>query len=164
MDLYFIRHAEASAVGEDGVTSDADRPLTERGHVQAHALAAGLRCHGIHLTTLLTSPLLRAKQTAEDILKSWPPPVTLEVCEELAPGGKAKKLARVLKSLQGDGVALVGHMPDLADQVAWFIGGKKAQIDLAKAGAAHVVCADKPGKASATLVWLITPEWMSAEK
>jgi phosphohistidine phosphatase SixA len=43
MDVYLIRHAEAKPLGEDGIASDAERPLTEAGEVQARELAAGLQ-------------------------------------------------------------------------------------------------------------------------
>ncbi|HXG10102.1 MAG TPA: phosphohistidine phosphatase SixA [Gemmataceae bacterium] len=159
MDLYLIRHAEAKPLGADGITRDEDRPLTEAGEAQARELAAGLQRHGVHLGLLLTSPLLRARQTAEAILRQWSLPAPeLRVCAELAPGVKPKKLARLLRILSADGVGLVGHMPDLARHTAWLIGGKKAQIDLAKAGAAHLVCPDFPRKGSCTLIWLVTPE------
>ena len=57
-----------------------------------------------------------------------------------------RKLARVLRALQCDSVALVGHQPDLGDFAAWLVGSRKAQIDFAKGGVAHLVCHDNPGK------------------
>jgi phosphohistidine phosphatase len=159
MELYLIRHAEAVPLDKDGNTRDADRPLTDLGRRQARALAEALQGQGIHLDALAVSPLCRARQTAEEIVRAWTGTAPrVEECEELAPGGKAKKLARYVRDLSGDAVGLVGHQPDLSAHVAWFIGGKKAQLDLDKAGVAALRC-DEVRKGEASLMFLVTPEW-----
>ena len=71
MELYLIRHADALALGERGISEDAERPLSEKGEDQARAAAAALRKRGIELDRLYTSPLLRAHQTADILLKVW---------------------------------------------------------------------------------------------
>jgi phosphohistidine phosphatase len=162
VDLYLIRHADAVPLGEGGFTEDADRPLTETGQEQAKQLAIGLRQKGVHLSMVLTSPLLRARQTAEGMLSAWQDAgPELRVCEDLAPGGKRRRLSRFLKDLGQDRVALVGHQPDLGEYAAWLIGSKKAQIDLAKAGVAYIACPQGAGKGEGTLTWLVTPDWLS---
>jgi phosphohistidine phosphatase len=162
VDLYLIRHAEAAPLGEGGVTNDESRPLTNKGEEQARQLASGFRGRGIHLGLVLTSPLLRARQTAERMLQEWPNPAPeSRVCRELTPGSKRRKLSRVLMQLSSDPVALVGHEPDLSQYAAWLIGSKKAQLDLAKAGVAYVCCDQKLGRGSGRLVWLAPPEWFN---
>ena len=161
--MYVIRHADAEPLGVGGVTRDEVRPLTEKGQKQARLLASGLNPKGIRLSMVLTSPLLRARQTAEGMLQDWPhPPPELRVCEELAPGGKRRKLSRFLRELGSDKVALVGHEPDLGKYVAWLIGTKQTQLELAKAGVAYVVCDPRLGKGDGTLAWLVTPDWLGA--
>jgi phosphohistidine phosphatase len=162
MDLYLIRHADALPLGEEGITEDAARPLSNEGVAQCEVLAAALRHHGIHVDAIVTSPLVRAHQTAAGIVKSLPPPAagTAE-CSELAPGGKRRKLAKFLRELGGNSVALVGHQPDLGKLAAWLIGNKDAQIDLAKGGMAHITCPDGPGKGAGILLALVTPDWYS---
>ncbi len=165
MELYIIRHAEAVARGQGDVNADADRPLTEHGHAQAHALAPALQQHGVRLDVILTSPLLRARQTAEGLLERWADPKPeLRQCDELAPDVKSGKLGRVLRKLRKESVALVGHQPDLSAHIGWLIGSKKAQLDLAKAGIARIACAESPDKGTGMLVWLITPEWFLGER
>jgi phosphohistidine phosphatase len=162
VDLYLIRHADAVPLGEAGISADESRPLTKNGEEQAGRLAPGLRAKGIHLDVVLTSPLLRARQTAERMLQEWPRPVPeLRICQELAPGSKRRKLSRFLAELGFDRVALVGHQPDLAEYAAWLIGSKKARLDLAKAGVAHVICEKEPDKGAGRLCLLVTPEWLS---
>jgi phosphohistidine phosphatase len=163
MDLYLIRHADAAPLGEGGVTQDEVRPLTEKGREQAKVLASGLNATGVHLGMVLTSPLLRARQTAEGMLQAWPHPIPeLRICDELAPGSRRRKLSRFLRGVGSDKVALVGHQPDLGEFVGWLIANKKARLDLAKAGVAHVVCNPPLRKRDGTLVWLVTPDWLEA--
>jgi phosphohistidine phosphatase len=160
MDVYLIRHAEAAPLGEGGTTSDSERPLTDLGHEQARRVAVGLQAHGVRLGIVLTSPLLRARQTAEEMLQHWTAPAPeLRVCDELAPGGKRKKLARVLEQAGTDSVALIGHQPDLNLFCGWLLGDRKLDIELAKAGVACLRSDGKTGKQSAALQWLVPPEW-----
>lgn len=76
------------------------------------------------------------------------------------PDGKPKKVARFLQKLGGKRVALVGHNPQLSIMVAWLIGCKKSNVELAKAGVAHICCGDEVEKAAGMLMWLVTPEWV----
>jgi phosphohistidine phosphatase len=160
MDLYIIRHADAQPLGEQGIRDDADRPLTVAGQAQCGSLAAALKRQKINLERLVTSPLLRARQTAEGLLKELEAPQPeLHTCDHLAPGGKRRKLTRFLRGLSAQSVAVVGHMPDLNFYVGWLIGSKKAQVDLAKAGVACIHFEDEPRKGTGVLTWLITPQW-----
>jgi phosphohistidine phosphatase len=160
VDLYLIRHAEALELGERGVTDDAQRPLSERGEEQSRAAAQAFPMRGITLDRLYASPLLRARQTAEILLRAWSrPELTLETCEELTPGTKPRKLSRFLLKQEGEQIGLVGHMPDLATFAGWLLGDKKLPIEIAKAGVVHLTCGDMPGKGLASLVSLVTPEW-----
>jgi len=161
MELYVIRHADALPLGEGGVMEDAQRPLSDSGKAQARALAAALQQHGVHLNVVLASPALRAKQTAEEMLARWSTPAPeLKECEALALGGRPRKIAKQLRVHASDAVAIVGHQPDLAQFIAWLIGSKKAQIDLAKAGVACIHCDDEPSRGSGILTSLLTPDWL----
>jgi phosphohistidine phosphatase len=160
MNVFFVRHAEAMPLEKSGVNADADRPLTEHGHAQCRSLAAALLRLGIHLDLILTSPYLRARQTAQGLLDHWSQQrPRVEEREELAPDGKAGKLARYLRQQKPDSVALVGHMPDMARQVSWFMGSKKARLDLDKAGVALLEFDELPDKGTGVLVWLVSPDW-----
>jgi len=160
MDLYLIRHADALPLGEAGILEDAERPLSESGKGQAKALAAALNKRGVHLARVLSSPALRAKQTAEQMLAAWPgTSVGLETSDNLAMGFKPRKLARALEDYKDNALALVGHQPDLAEFAAWLIGSRKARLDLAKGGVACINCSNGISKGGGTLEWLVTPAW-----
>jgi phosphohistidine phosphatase len=160
MRLYVIRHAEAVAQGHDGIERDEDRPLTEAGQEQSRRVAKALRAQGVSLDKLFTSPLLRARQTAEGMLAELgnAAPV-LEETEALTPGTKKKKLIRELLGAGGEAVGVVGHNPDLSELVGWLIGEKTTSVELAKAGMACIEFDGSPCKDGGTLAWLVSPEW-----
>src|SRR5262249_6278446 len=133
----------------------------EVGKQQAKAVAAGLSRQQVLPSVLVSSPLLRARQTAEGMLQAWgEAKPELRVCEDLAPGGKRRRLTRYLRDLAKDKVALVGHQPDLGIFGAWLIGSKKAQLDLAKAGVACIASDERPDKGTCRVVWMLTPTWL----
>lgn len=160
MNLYLIRHAEAADLPPGDTREDSERPLTDAGKAQCAALAASLRSRNVVMDQIVSSPLLRARQTVEELLKHWPAPAPEELtCNALAPGGRAKKITRFLLGLSGENVGLVGHMPELAEYAGWLIGAKKVQLEFAKAGVAFLRFDGSPDKAEGALVWIVTPEW-----
>jgi phosphohistidine phosphatase len=161
VDLYVIRHAEAHPLGEGGIATDEERPLTEAGQARARQVGQGLQRRGVRPELVLTSPLVRARQTAEQLLAGLSQPAPeLRLCQALEPGSRRRKLARAVNDLGKERVALVGHQPDLGEWVAWLVGSKKAHLDLAKAGVAYVRCDREADKGAGALVWLAPPEWL----
>ena len=158
MDLFLIRHADALPLGENGVTEDEQRPLSDKGEKQSHALGKFLKAQGLVFDRIVSSPIVRARQTAEILLKSSAMGLELEFSDSLTPNARPKKLSRYLLKTGGDKVAVVGHMPNVGDFTAWLIGGKKAQIDFPKAGIALVSIGESPIKGSGSLQWLLAPE------
>jgi phosphohistidine phosphatase len=159
VDLYLIRHADALPLG-DKITEDAQRPLSAKGEKQSEQLGRLFKRRDLPLDQLIASPYVRAHRTAELMLRQLKDrKLTAETTDALAPGAKPRKLAKFLRSVQGDSIGLVGHMPHIAILAAWLIGDKEAQIDFAKAGVACIACGEMPGKGLGTLRWLVTPEW-----
>ena len=160
MQLYVIRHAEAVEVGTNGVSSDEERPLTDRGREQCRVVALALSRTGAQMEKLLTSPLVRARQTADELVGHWQqrPPTPTE-SEELAPGRRKRKLLRELLAVGGKAVGIVGHNPDLVELIGWLVGEKEMGLELAKGGVACIAFDGPPNKGAGRLVWLVTPEW-----
>jgi phosphohistidine phosphatase len=102
MRLFLVRHAEA-APGEP----DELRPLTSAGRAAARDL--GERLAGEHPTAVVSSPLLRARETAEQIARAAG--LTPEADERLAPGASAADLEAAVAD-RGDTVIAIGHQPD----------------------------------------------------
>jgi phosphohistidine phosphatase len=163
MHLYLVRHADALAVGEQGVTADEERPLSERGQQQARLLAQTLKRLGVAVDQVLTSPLRRSVQTAEELARTLQSSrLGLVTCDELAPRHSPKKLAKSLLKVDGENLLLVGHEPSLSVFTAWLIGNKDVRLEFSKGGVACVLCDVQPQKGAGTLQWLITSKWLKA--
>ncbi|MBA2358600.1 MAG: histidine phosphatase family protein [Actinobacteria bacterium] len=115
MRLYLVRHAEA-APGEP----DALRPLTAAGREAARALGKQLAAEGLRLDAVLTSPLLRARQTGEALARAAGIASTPD--DRLAPGATAADV-RAAVAGRGDVVAVVGHQPDCSSIASALTGG-----------------------------------------
>jgi phosphohistidine phosphatase len=113
--LYLVRHADA-APGEP----DELRPLTVRGRQQARELGARLAAEGATGAAVLTSPLLRARETAEEIARALG--TAPEADERLAPGATATGVRDAVIQ-HGENVVAVGHQPDCARVAAELTGG-----------------------------------------
>jgi phosphohistidine phosphatase len=163
MNLYLMCHTDAIPTGEHGVTEDEDRPLSERGLQQVDLLARGILRLELPLEMILHSPLRRAVQTARELHQRLASPQLKSAdCKPLAPGHARKKLSKELLKLDAQHLLLVGHQPDLAEYAAWLTGNKDAQIELAPGGLACIACAGAPRKGVGKLLWLVTPEWLTA--
>jgi phosphohistidine phosphatase len=107
MLLLLIRHAHA-----DEGEPDELRPLSERGREEARTLATQLAGRDVPPAVVLTSPLLRARQTAEQIGQSTGAPVRID--DRLAPGATADALRQAVDGAETP-VAVVGHQPDCSE-------------------------------------------------
>jgi phosphohistidine phosphatase len=114
MRLVLVRHAEAAPGDPDEL-----RALTPEGHEQARRLGERLRSEGVAPDAVLSSPLLRARQTADAIAAGAG--LETEPDERLAPGATAEDV-RAAVAGRGDTVVVVGHQPDCG-QIAAAIGG-----------------------------------------
>jgi phosphohistidine phosphatase len=115
MQLYLVRHAEAA-----GGEPDELRPLTPAGREQARSLGERLRESGVRPDAILTSPLLRARETASLLGRA----LGLEPVpdERLAPGATANSITSAVDG-HGETVIVVGHQPDCSRIAAALTGG-----------------------------------------
>lgn len=154
MRLYFLRHAEAL----DGA-NDAVRPLSPRGREQCRQIGRWLAAAGIEIDAAYSSPLVRAKQTAELVLK-WAGaahPESLTIVPALLNETSAPAFARWLKTLATHHhILLVGHAPTLADRVRGLLG--MAQPDALKLPKAGLACIDTDDAKTGALKFFVTPK------
>jgi phosphohistidine phosphatase len=133
--LWLLRHAEAEP---HGTRADAERRLTERGEQQARAAGVALQRLGASFETVLFSPRVRARQTAELAAQAWSEEQRARV-QEYAPLSGGFDAEQALDALAGSSadarVLLVGHEPDLS-RVAGELTGARA--DVKKGGLAVV--------------------------
>jgi phosphohistidine phosphatase len=162
MLLYLIRHAEAVELGAPGAGRDFDRTLTAHGHDQARALAGAFARLGLSVDAVVASPLVRAHQTAVDLLAVWQPDARVVTCDHLAPERlKPSRLSDFLAAVPGERIAAVGHMPELGTYAEWLIGAAGGSLHLVKAAAACLEFRGDPDKAAGKLHWIVTPDWFS---
>lgn len=140
--LVLLRHGIAldrERAAAEGL-ADGARPLTQRGRVRCQAVLARLRPLDLQGSRLLSSPLLRARQTADLVVEAGLA-AAVEEARALAPGADPLPL---LAAASGTGSAagaggrwwLVGHEPDLGDLACHLIGAPLGSITLRKAGIA----------------------------
>ncbi len=122
MNLYLMRHGIAVAADDLGVIQDKERPLTSKGIKRIRRAARGIRRLGIEFDGILTSPLLRARQTADIVAAALDLKSRLEEVPELAPECSVEHLIICLTRYQDrDHLLLVGHQPLLGQTLASLI-------------------------------------------
>jgi phosphohistidine phosphatase len=155
-ELYIVRHAIAAERGSEW-PDDTKRPLTERGINRFKEVVKGLRRLDITVDEVFTSPLVRARQTAELLASGLEGKAPVKVLDALAPGHTAAsvmtQLARVAKRRR---VALVGHEPELGELAAYLIGAGRA-LAFKKGGICRIDLGSLTSKSAASLVWFLPP-------
>ncbi|MGB8702879.1 MAG: phosphohistidine phosphatase SixA [Thermosynechococcaceae cyanobacterium] len=158
MQVYFIRHGIAA--DPEGYVNDGDRPLTEKGRRKTQALAQRLNQLNLRFDDLLTSPLLRARQTAEILLQAGLAP-QLRVTEVLAPMGSFHHWLDGLdrhKQAGHQAIALVGHEPDLSQWSELLLWGEaRGVLELKKAGIIGIALPDTLDPVGNSILFWLTP-------
>ena len=156
-EIYLVRHAIAAERGDDW-PDDSKRPLTERGISRFKEGVGGL--HGLDavIDEIFSSPLVRARQTADLLAAGVDGRPTVKLLDALAPGhSPATVVAQLAKAAKGRRLALVGHEPDLGELAAFLIGARRS-LPFKKGGICRIDVAGLSSKASGTLVWFVTPK------
>lgn len=153
MELILLRHGKAENYCSEG---DFSRPLVEKGRVQARRAAKLLKDAGKLPDIVLTSPLLRARQTAAEFCQTAGMPG--EVIQGWLSSGMSPQtaLAELAAFKEFKRVAIVGHEPDLSRVVEWVLGTENGGIEMKKGGLA-CVRVSPPGRFG-SLVYLIPPK------
>lgn len=157
VELYIVRHAIAAERGP-AWPDDTKRPLTERGIERFKEAVDGLVWLDVQLDVIFTSPLVRARQTAEYLGAGLPAKPPVRIADTLAPGHPpAQVMAQVAREARSKTrVAVVGHEPDLGELAAWVLGTKRP-IPFRKGGAARIDMDGLSGRGG-SLAWLLTPK------
>ncbi|HEX5216922.1 MAG TPA: phosphohistidine phosphatase SixA [Vicinamibacterales bacterium] len=154
--LYLIRHAIAHERGPKW-PDDTKRPLTRAGIAKMRRAAKGLVAAGVKVDLVLSSPLVRARQTAEIVAAAFKRPPKIVEASELAPDQSAEAVVELLaRQKRGRAFALVGHEPDLGQLAAWLVGAARP-FPFKKGGTARIDVDDQPVQGGGQLVWLATP-------
>ncbi len=159
IELYIVRHGIAVDHGAPDIPDD-DRPLTPKGEKRMRQIARGLRRLDLTLDRIVTSPLPRARATAEIVAEELDAEDMLETADILRAGTDAATIMQWLRERTEDRLMIVGHNPALSDLITLLVLGSSLsgpQVhDLRKGG----IAALKPSigmRDRYELVWVATP-------
>ena len=162
-ELYLVRHAIAEERG-DKWPDDSKRPLTTDGMSRMKKAARGLERLGVRIDVVLSSPLVRARQTAEILAAELNPHPPIVNVESLSPDGAPAAVAADLeKHARKTRVALVGHEPAIGELAARLIGSRHA-IEFKKGAIARIDVDELPPAGPGDLRWLLPPKFLRAIK
>jgi phosphohistidine phosphatase len=155
LKLYFLRHGQAGNRHE-WHGDDSQRPLTVEGKKRMQREAATIWKLALPVDLIITSPLVRAAQTAEIVAKARGSAARLVTDGRLAPGFGPKQLTAIVAEHRNvRGLMLVGHEPDLSETISQLTGGGRLAM---KKGALACIEVGDPASLKGTLVWLIPPK------
>lgn len=159
LELYLIRHGVA-AERSDEYPDDSKRPLTSGGISRLRKEAKALDEMEIGFDHIITSPLARARQTADvfaELLKSKP---SLSQSDALAPAGTpAGVMQELAKYLRKGRIALVGHEPNMGELAARLIGAR-TPLEFKKGAICRIDFDVPPPKGTGQLRWFVTPRML----
>jgi phosphohistidine phosphatase len=162
LELYLVRHAIAAERGPK-YPDDRLRPLTPAGTKRFAESVPGLVEMDVVLDVVLTSPLVRARETAMVLAAALKPKPPIVEIEALAPGGRPQAIVEAIKAhaKRARRMALVGHEPDLGELAARLLGARGG-VEFKK-GAVCLIDVDgaTPG-GPGTLRWMLTPKALRA--
>ena len=165
LNLYLLRHGVAVDRDPHSFPDDSGRPLTLKGEDRVRLVSDAMQALELSFDGILSSPFLRARQTAEIVTSALGLRRQLQFCDELMPGGDPKALVRFINRMQPapENLLLVGHEPYLSELLSMLISGQPdAAIDLKKNGLAKLEVAErlKYGRC-ASLNWLLAPRQLA---
>lgn len=165
MKLYIVRHAIAVEAGTPGYEDDSLRPLTGKGKKRMQRIAQGLKEMGAEVDLILTSPYLRAVETAKILRKTFDLNKGEVVeTEYLAPMGHGDQLINLINEKYAGvaNLALVGHEPSLSSLVSVLVSGDPTlSFTLKKGGVCRLSVDTLQYGRCATLDWLLSPSQLA---
>jgi phosphohistidine phosphatase len=159
LELYLIRHGVAADRGDE-YPDDSKRPLTSGGIARLRKEAKALEALGAGFDHIITSPLVRTRQTADvfaETLKSKP---SISMSDALAPAGTpAAVLQELAKHMRKGRIALVGHEPNIGELAARLIAAR-LPLSFKKGAICRIDFEVFPPKGIGQLRWFVTPRML----
>jgi len=162
MKLYVVRHGIAIDREDPASPADSARALTDAGILKTRAAARGFRALGATPQILLTSPYVRALQTAELVAEALGlPSSAIRKTNALKPSANPRAVFAEIAKLDGQDVACFGHATHLDEMISAALGARGRATALKKAGAA---CLEMQSVAPprATIDWVLTAKMLRA--
>jgi phosphohistidine phosphatase len=160
MHVYILRHGNAGDPA-NWAGDDSQRPLTEEGRKEMRAVAKGIDWLDLKLDTLITSPLVRARETADFVRQAVHPPHFI-TSDLLAPGCDLEALSKLMAThAEARELMIVGHEPDMSGLICELIGASATGVQMKKAACCCIRLDTSGGSAprpgSGVLVWHLPP-------
>lgn len=164
MNLYLLRHAKAIDIGTGGIRHDQDRPLAPEGEKKMRKIAAGMRQLELTFDLILSSPCLRARQTAEIVAQELGLKCQIHLTSHLAVAADLAELMAEINQQhrQSADLLLVGHEPSLGQMLSILLtGGSHLAVDFKKAAMAKVGAESLRWGRCAVLEWFLSPKQLA---
>lgn len=160
MELYLLRHGIAEDSRQSPTGSDSSRRLTAEGRDKILGIAENLKNAGYEIDRVISSPLIRARQTAEIVAKVFKIKHEIILCDHLYPGSSAGDFLKELKSFRKDteGLMAVGHEPFMSTFTEKVLGFQNGMIEFKKGGFCHLTLAWKGDSLQSVLHCLAPPK------
>lgn len=159
LEVYLIRHGVAAERGKEW-PDDSKRPLTPEGLVSLRKEARALNKLGVTFDQIISSPLVRTRQTADVFsaeLKGHP---EIALSDALAPAGTpAGVVQEIARHVRKARLALVGHEPNLGELAGELIGAR-TPLEFKKGGICRIDFDVPPPKGTGRLRWFVTPKML----
>lgn len=128
MNIHLLRHGIAAPLAQENDFRDEKRRLTPEGELKLRRAAQGLKLLQVSFDLIISSPLIRAKETAEivaEVLKFKP---AIEIWDELEPEGTAESVCLRLRAhLEKGSLLLVGHQPSIGTLASYLLTGDSSR-------------------------------------
>ena len=157
MELYLFRHG----IAEDGKagSSDSERALTDEGRKKAAEVAKIARKSGVTPSLIMTSPYVRARQTARIAADEMDYEGQIVTIESLVPHGSPEGVWKDIRDYSGvDSVLLAGHEPLMSRMVAFFLNAPSLRVEMKKAALVRIDLESARANPHGVLRWMIVPK------
>jgi len=159
LELYLIRHGVAAERGDE-YPDDSKRPLTAGGISRLRKEAKALDALGFGFDHIITSPLVRTKQTADVFAESLKSKPSVSTSDALAPAGTPAAVIQELgKHVKKGRIALVGHEPNIGELAARLIGAR-VPMEFKKGAICRIDFETVPPKGTGQLRWFVTAKML----
>jgi phosphohistidine phosphatase len=159
MKLFLMRHSVATSLLETGLEKDEERPLTAEGEERARIAGRALKILGVAPEEIWSSPVLRARQTAEIVAAELGEPFLVDFRDVLKPGMSAAAFWQCMQRNPFTSLMVIGHQPDLGNVISfllWDLVGAPFLIEPGVAVCLHLP--SFPSRERARIEFLLSPE------
>ncbi len=157
MDIYLLRHGTAAPLGRDNSFRDERRELTAEGIQKTQQAARGLLRLGISFDLIVSSPLVRAQQTAGIVAEEVKFAEPIAEWDELSPEGSVEPVMKRLAACRDrNSVLLVGHQPSMGSLAAYLISGNtRVSLPFKKGAVLSVRVTEIPPQLFGEILWML---------